>query len=223
MSKLYVGNLPESTKGKDLRDLFESFGTVDEVAILRGYGFVHFLKSEDANAALTALDDSEFMGSHIQVQMARTKGHGYGQESGPPREKEIRQGPPEGYRDPRYRYEEPYSRPPPVREPPPPSERYGRYDYEMRGRYSDYDRYDYNYGRYPEYNGRSRSPHREYYPPSPRERSYYERELYQEPYREPYREPYPPEPYPEPYRESYSRSVPREYMGREYAPSPRRW
>ena len=40
MSKLYVGNLPESTKEKDLRDLFEAFGIVEEVAILRGYGFV---------------------------------------------------------------------------------------------------------------------------------------------------------------------------------------
>ena len=29
------------------------------------------MKSEDASAALNALDDSEFMGSHIQVQVNR--------------------------------------------------------------------------------------------------------------------------------------------------------
>lgn len=29
----------------------------------------HFVKSDDAGAALSALDDSEFMGSHIQVQV----------------------------------------------------------------------------------------------------------------------------------------------------------
>ena len=39
-TKLYVGNLPEEAKEKDLRDLFQSFGDVSEVAILRGYGFV---------------------------------------------------------------------------------------------------------------------------------------------------------------------------------------
>lgn len=29
----------------------------------------HFAKNDDAGAALSALDDSEFMGSHIQVQV----------------------------------------------------------------------------------------------------------------------------------------------------------
>ena len=29
----------------------------------------HFVKGDDAGAALSALDDSEFMGSHIQVQV----------------------------------------------------------------------------------------------------------------------------------------------------------
>lgn len=40
MSKLYVGNVPELAKEKDLRELFEAFGDVEEVAMLRGYGFV---------------------------------------------------------------------------------------------------------------------------------------------------------------------------------------
>lgn len=39
-TKLYVGNLPDSTKDKDLRELFQAFGEVEEVAVLRGYGFV---------------------------------------------------------------------------------------------------------------------------------------------------------------------------------------
>ena len=39
-TKLYVGNLPDSTKEKDLQELFQSFGEVEEVASLRGYGFV---------------------------------------------------------------------------------------------------------------------------------------------------------------------------------------
>jgi RNA recognition motif-containing protein len=69
MSKLYVGNVPEGAKDKELQELFEAFGEVEEVAMLRGYGFVHFVKAEDASAALNALDDSEFLGSHIQVQV----------------------------------------------------------------------------------------------------------------------------------------------------------
>ena len=40
MSKLYVGNVPERAQEKDLKELFEAFGSVEEVALLRGYGFV---------------------------------------------------------------------------------------------------------------------------------------------------------------------------------------
>ena len=40
MAKLYVGNLPDCAKEKDLRELFESFGTVEEVAVMRGYAFI---------------------------------------------------------------------------------------------------------------------------------------------------------------------------------------
>ena len=40
MSKLYVGNVPEGAKEKELKELFEAFGSVEEVALLRGYGFV---------------------------------------------------------------------------------------------------------------------------------------------------------------------------------------
>lgn len=40
MSKLYVGNVPEGAKEKELQELFAAFGEVEEVALLRGYGFV---------------------------------------------------------------------------------------------------------------------------------------------------------------------------------------
>lgn len=39
-TKLYVGNLSDSVSDKHLRELFEAFGIVDEVAVLRGFGFV---------------------------------------------------------------------------------------------------------------------------------------------------------------------------------------
>ena len=39
-TKLYVGNLSDSATEKNIRELFEAFGQVDEVAVLRGFGFV---------------------------------------------------------------------------------------------------------------------------------------------------------------------------------------
>ena len=87
VTKLYVGNLSESVTSKHLKELFGNFGQVDEVAVLRGFGFVvssttppstpsppllpsqHFRRDSDASAALKSLDDTEFMGSRIQVQV----------------------------------------------------------------------------------------------------------------------------------------------------------
>lgn len=40
-TKLYVGNLSETTTEQSLRELFDAFGPVTEVAVLhQGYGFV---------------------------------------------------------------------------------------------------------------------------------------------------------------------------------------
>lgn len=47
-SKLYVGNLPPDTKEKELRDLFGSFGDVEEVAVFNkedGPGFAFVVSS----------------------------------------------------------------------------------------------------------------------------------------------------------------------------------
>lgn len=40
VTKLYVGNLSETVTSKHLKELFGNFGQVDEVAVLRGFGFV---------------------------------------------------------------------------------------------------------------------------------------------------------------------------------------
>lgn len=37
--------------------------------VMSHLSFQHFVKAEDASAALNALDDSEFLNSHIQVQV----------------------------------------------------------------------------------------------------------------------------------------------------------
>ncbi len=39
-TKLYIGNLAESTTQKSLTELFDAFGSVSEVAVLHGFGFV---------------------------------------------------------------------------------------------------------------------------------------------------------------------------------------
>ena len=35
-----MGNVPEGAKEKELQELFAAFGELEEVALMRGYGFV---------------------------------------------------------------------------------------------------------------------------------------------------------------------------------------
>lgn len=75
-AKLYVGNLPWSASWQDLKDLFSKFGDVvrADVAMDRisgkskGFGTIAFAKKADAEAAMNALNETEFRGRNIQVR-----------------------------------------------------------------------------------------------------------------------------------------------------------
>lgn len=72
-SKLYVGNLSYSSKESDVTDLFSAYGQVVSMKIIenKGFGFVEMGSSEEAQAALDALNNTEFDGRTLRVDEAR--------------------------------------------------------------------------------------------------------------------------------------------------------
>ncbi len=76
--KLYVGNLPFSATEDSLRDLFTEHGEVLSLNLItdrdtgrpRGFGFVEM---ENADAAIAALDGTEFEGRNIKVNVAKDR------------------------------------------------------------------------------------------------------------------------------------------------------
>jgi RNA recognition motif-containing protein len=86
--KLYVGNLPYSVTEQDLQGLFSSAGTVDSVNVMRdmatgrarGFAFVEMSTEEEAQAAVSMLNDRDFGGRNLTVNEARPKtgGGGFG-------------------------------------------------------------------------------------------------------------------------------------------------
>ncbi len=88
--RIYVGNLPFSTDEDEVRELFESFGKVESVHLptdretgrMRGFGFVE-MESEQADAAISALDGRDHGGRTIRVNEARPREERGG--GGPPR------------------------------------------------------------------------------------------------------------------------------------------
>jgi len=80
-SKLYVGNLSFQTTQQDLEELFGQSGQVESVSIVtdrdtgqpRGFAFVEMATSEEAQAAIQALDGKEVDGRALKVNEARAK------------------------------------------------------------------------------------------------------------------------------------------------------
>jgi len=79
--KLYVGNFPYTTNEQDLQDLFASAGNVDSVNVMRdmatgrarGFAFVEMATDEEAQAAISMLNDKDFGGRNLTVNEARPK------------------------------------------------------------------------------------------------------------------------------------------------------
>ena len=80
--KIYVGNLSYSVTGEQLREKFAEYGEVEEVTVVtdhdtgraRGFGFVTMPNSEQAKAAIQALNSMELDGRALKVNEAQPRG-----------------------------------------------------------------------------------------------------------------------------------------------------
>ena len=78
---IYVGNLPFEAKEDDLRKVFEAYGEVESVNIIkdrfsgksRGFAFVEMPAEDEAKAAIEAIDGSYLNGREIKVNVARPR------------------------------------------------------------------------------------------------------------------------------------------------------
>jgi len=77
--KIYVGNLPFTVDSEKLKELFASFGDIEEAVVIsdkfsgrsKGFGFVTFSKEEDAKKAIKEMNDKEVEGRNLKVNEAK--------------------------------------------------------------------------------------------------------------------------------------------------------
>ena len=75
-NRLFVGNLSYQTMENDLQDYFSQAGAVTSVNLMldkvtgrsRGFAFVEFATSEEANKAVEKFHNQEFQGRHLDGQ-----------------------------------------------------------------------------------------------------------------------------------------------------------
>ncbi len=81
-NKLFVGGLSWDTDDNSLRNAFEQHGTVHEAKVIldrdsgrsRGFGFVTMSASDEAQAAISAMDGTSLDGRNIRVNEAMERG-----------------------------------------------------------------------------------------------------------------------------------------------------
>jgi len=77
--KIYVGNLPFSVDYEKLKELFTSFGEIEEATVIsdkfsgrsKGFGFVTFKNEEDAKKAISEMNEKEVEGRKLRVNEAK--------------------------------------------------------------------------------------------------------------------------------------------------------
>lgn len=77
--KLYVGNLDFGVDDGKLKELFAEFGEIEEAVVLKdkfsgrskGFGFVTFVNDEEADKAVSEMNDKEVEGRKLRVNEAR--------------------------------------------------------------------------------------------------------------------------------------------------------
>ncbi|XP_027002460.1 nuclear receptor coactivator 5 isoform X1 [Tachysurus fulvidraco] len=69
--RIFVGNLPTAHMAKkDMEDLFRPYGKIQALSLFRGYGFVQFERTEDAEAAKAGHNGRLYRGYKLDVNMA---------------------------------------------------------------------------------------------------------------------------------------------------------
>ncbi|MBU0553442.1 RNA-binding protein, partial [Myxococcota bacterium] len=85
-NKLFVGSLAWATNDDGLRAAFEPFGEVTDAKVItdretgrsRGFGFVTFATSEEAQAAIQGMDGQDIDGRSVKVNEALERRGGPG-------------------------------------------------------------------------------------------------------------------------------------------------
>lgn len=81
MKSIYVGNIPFKATEEELSDLFTQYGEVDSVKFIndresgkfRGFGFVEMVDDAEADKAIDAISNKEFMGRNLKVNPAKPR------------------------------------------------------------------------------------------------------------------------------------------------------
>jgi RNA recognition motif-containing protein len=79
--KVYVGNLPWSVDFNKLKEMFATYGDIEEATVIsdkysgrsKGFGFVTFVNDAEADKAIAEMNEKEIEGRPLKVNEAKPR------------------------------------------------------------------------------------------------------------------------------------------------------
>lgn len=94
-SRVYVGRLPNNARERDVERFFKGYGSIREVILKNGYGFVEFDDLRDAEDAVDDLNGKDLMGERLIIEHAkRSTGRGEDRYASRPPPRRVERFPP---------------------------------------------------------------------------------------------------------------------------------
>ena len=66
-TRVYIGRLARDARERDVEKLFRNYGTIREIKLMNGFGFVEFRDHRDADDVVYAFNGKSFMGEKYDL------------------------------------------------------------------------------------------------------------------------------------------------------------
>lgn len=66
-TRVYIGRLARDARERDVEKLFRNYGTIREIKLMNGFGFVEFRDHRDADDVVYAFNGKSFMGEKYEL------------------------------------------------------------------------------------------------------------------------------------------------------------
>ena len=77
MATVYIGDIPEDVRQRDVEDFFRDY-KIEHVRLRDRFGFVDFRSSRDADDAVRDLDGERMLGKRVRVEISEGRRGGRG-------------------------------------------------------------------------------------------------------------------------------------------------
>jgi arginine/serine-rich splicing factor 4/5/6 len=67
---VFIGDLPDRARTRDVEDFFRKYGKLDQVRLRRRFGFVDFRERRDAEDAVHDLNNEKICGERVRLEMS---------------------------------------------------------------------------------------------------------------------------------------------------------